>query len=85
VCGKCFGEQDSQSTVRKIMAKKTRGKAESKVSEEEATAGLGKDVYVPIPEQGGIINFYYLFGGIALVLAIIMIGDIVLHYLLHIF
>jgi hypothetical protein len=73
-----------QIAVRKIMAKKTRVKGEAKVSEPDETSGLGKDVYVPIPEQGGIINFYYLFGGIALVMAIIMIGDIVLHYLLHI-
>jgi hypothetical protein len=65
------------------MAKKAKVKGESKVSEEE-TSGLGKDVYIPIPEQGGIINFYYLFGGIALVMAIIMIGDILLHYVLHI-
>jgi hypothetical protein len=75
----CTGE----IMVRKIMAKKTKVKGESIVSDEE-TSGSGKDVYIPIPEQSGMINFYYLFGGIALVMAIIMMGDILLHYVLHI-
>jgi hypothetical protein len=69
-------------TVREVMAKKTKAKGESKVSEEE-TSESGKELYIPIPEQGGIIDFYYLSCGSGIVIAIIMTGDILLHYVLH--
>ena len=65
------------------MAKKSKVKGVLKGSEEEETSESGKELYIPIPEQGGIIEFYYLFGGIAVVMAIIMIGYILLHYLFH--
>jgi hypothetical protein len=70
-------------TVREVMVKKSKVKGGLKVSEEEETSESGKELYIPIPEQGGIIEFYYLFGGIAVVMAIIMIGYIFLHYLFH--
>jgi hypothetical protein len=65
------------------MAKKPKAKAESHISEEETSAS-GKDVYIPIPEPGGLIDFYYLFSGFGIVFSIIMIGDILLHYVFHI-
>jgi hypothetical protein len=68
--------------VREVMAKKPKGKPESKVSGEEI-AESEKEFYIPIPEKGGIIDFYYLVGGIGVVLSIIMMGYILLHYVLH--
>ena len=67
------------------MAKKSKssGKAESKVSGEEVTGAPGTEFIVLTP-KGGIIDFYYLFGGIGVLLGIIMIIDILLHYVLHI-
>ena len=72
-------------TERKIMAKKSKlsGKGESKASGKEETGASDTELYIPTPESGGIISFYYLFGGIAVVMAIIMIGYILLHYLFH--
>ena len=72
-------------TVREIMAKKSKSsvKAESKVSAEETTIAPGTEFSVLTP-KGGIIDFYYLFGGIGVLLGIVMIIDILLHYVLHI-
>jgi hypothetical protein len=62
------------------MGKKSRVKAESRTSAEEETTALEKEVYIPVPEEGGIINFYYLFGGLGILTAILMIA-----FLLNIF
>jgi hypothetical protein len=70
-------------TVREVMAKKSRVKGESKAPEEE-TSESGKELYIPIPGPTGLIDFYWLFCGSGIVFAIIMIGYILLHYVLHI-
>ena len=64
------------------MAKKSKVKGESKASEEE-TSESGKELYIPIPEPTGLIDFYWLFCGSGIVFAIIMIGYIFLHYVFH--
>ena len=69
--------------VREVMAKKSKVKGVSKISEEE-TSESGKELYIPIPEQSGIIDFYYLCCGFGIVITIIMICDIPLHYVFHI-
>jgi len=67
------------------MAKKSKssGKAGSLASGEEETIAPVTEFNVLTP-KGGIIDFYYLFGGIGILLGIIMIIDILLHYVLHI-
>jgi hypothetical protein len=67
------------------MAKKSKSsvKAVSTTSGEEETLASVTEFTITKPE-GGIIDFYYLFGGIGVLLGIIMIIDIVLHYILHI-
>jgi hypothetical protein len=72
-------------TEREIMAKKSKSsvKAESKVSGDEETIAPVTEFNALTP-KGGIIDFYYLFGGIGVLLGIIMIIDILLHYVLHI-
>jgi hypothetical protein len=70
-------------TVREVMAKKSRVKGESKISEEE-TSESGKELYIPVPQQGGLIDFYYLCCGFGIVMMIISVADIFLHYVFHI-
>jgi len=65
------------------MAKKPRVKGETKLSEAEMS-GAGKELYIPVPQEGGIIDFYYLCLGFAGVMIVISVGDILLHYVLHI-
>jgi hypothetical protein len=69
------------------MAKKSRssGKAEaaSSAAAEAETIAPVTDFNVLAP-KGGIIDFYYLFGGIGVLLGIIMVIYILLHYVLHI-
>lgn len=66
------------------MAKKTKVKGESKVSEKGETLESEKELYIPIPGKSGIIDFFYLFTGLGILLAIFMVGDILLHYVFHI-
>ena len=61
------------------MAKKSRVKAESRASAEEEATAPEKEVYIPVPEEGGIVDFY-VFGGLGILLAILMIA-----FLLNIF
>jgi hypothetical protein len=72
--------------VRNIMAKKSKspGKGESKAPVKEETIATGTDVYIPTPESGGIINFYYLFGGLGILMTIFMIIYLLLHFVFHI-
>ena len=74
------------STARKIMAKKSKSsvKGESKSSVKEETIAPDTEVYIPTPESGGIINFYYLFGGSGILMTIFMIVYLLLHYVFHI-
>jgi hypothetical protein len=67
------------------MAKKSRqsGTQESKTSVEEGTVKSEKELHIPIPEPG-IIDFYYLFGGVGILVGIMLIIFIVIHYILHI-
>jgi hypothetical protein len=65
-------------TERKIMAKK------SKSSGKGETSALDTELYIPTPESGGIISFYYLFGGIGILMTIFMIIYLVLRYVFHI-
>ncbi len=64
------------------MAKKPKssGKVESHASAEEETMASGTELNIPMP-KGGIIDFYYLFNGIGILLSIIMIIDILFKYL----
>ena len=73
-------------TERKIMAKKSKlsGKGESKASGKEETGALDTELYIPTPESGGIISFYYLFGGIGILMTIFMIIYLFLRYVFHI-
>lgn len=67
------------------MVKKSKpsGKGEFKASAEEETTAPVKELNIPTPE-GGIIDFYYLFNGILVLLGIIMIIFGILHYGFHI-
>jgi hypothetical protein len=67
------------------MAKKSKssGKAASNASSEEETTESVTEVNIPI-SRGGIIDFYYLFGGLGILLSIAMIIDLLLHYVFHI-
>lgn len=67
------------------MAKKSKSsvKPKSIAPEEEESLAPVTEFNVITP-KGGIIDFYYLFGGIGVLLGIIMIIDILLHYVLHI-
>ena len=69
-------------TVREV-AKKPKAKAEPKISEEE-TAEPEKELNIPVPDQKGIIDFYYLCCGAGIVIVVLMIAYIPLHYLFHI-
>ncbi len=65
------------------MAKKSKSpvKLESHASGEEETMPVGTtELNIPVP-KGGIIDFYYLFNGIGILLSIIMIIDILFKYL----
>jgi hypothetical protein len=66
--------------VKKIMAKKSKssGKATSKVSAEEETLESATEMKMPTP-GGGIIDFYYLFGGLGILLSIMMVIYLLLH------
>jgi hypothetical protein len=68
------------------MAKKPRssGKGESQASGKEETGAPDTELFIPIPESGGRFNFFYVFGGLGVLLSVCMILYIVLHYLLHI-
>ena len=57
------------------MAKKSKSsvKTESKALVKEETISSDTDLYIPKPEIGGLINFFYLFGGGGILLAILMI------------
>jgi hypothetical protein len=72
------------STVREIMAKKSKlsGKAASKASGEEETLESATELKMPTP-GGGIIDFYYLFGGLGILLSIMMIIYLLLHYVFN--
>ncbi len=67
------------------MAKKSRasGKAEPKDSGEGETQTPGRDLNIPVP-SGGIIDFYYLFGGIGILIAICFIIVGLLRYVFHV-
>lgn len=71
------------------MAKKSKisrqSSAKTEVNEavEEETVEMGTGINVP-KGGAGIVEFYHLFGGIGILLTIVMILYIVLHYLLHI-
>ena len=64
------------------MAKKPKSsvKAEPKASAEEEAITLEKELNIPTP-TGGIIDFYYLFNGIGILLSIVMVIDILFKYL----
>jgi hypothetical protein len=66
------------------MAKKSRssGKVGSKDSGEEETKTV-PELNVPVP-GGGIIDFYYLFNGIGILIAIIFIIVGLLRYVFHV-
>lgn len=70
--------------VRKIMAKKSKSsvKIVAKESIEETIASV-TELNMPTPE-GGIIDFVVLFGGLGILMAIIMIIYIILNYVFHI-
>jgi hypothetical protein len=67
------------------MAKKSRSSVtgESKASAEAGTITSEKELYIPIPEPG-LIDFYYLFGGMGILVGIMLIIFIVIHYIFHI-
>jgi hypothetical protein len=67
------------------MAKKSKSsvKAESLASAEEVTITPGTELNMPT-QKGGLVDFYYLFGGVGILLSVIMIVDILLRYVLHI-
>ena len=73
-------------TEKEIMVKKSKpsGKGESKASVEEETIPSGKELKIPSYESGGIIDFYYLFGGIGVLIGIIFIIVGLLRYVFHI-
>jgi len=68
------------------MVKKSKPsvKAESKVSGEEETITSVKELNIPSFKGSGIIDFYYLFGGIGVLLGIIFIIVGLLRYVFHI-
>jgi hypothetical protein len=55
----------------------------SKASVEEKTITSENEVYIPVPGEG-IIDFYYLFGGIGILTGIMFIIFIPIHYVYHI-
>ena len=73
-------------TVGKIMVKKSKPsvKGESKGSAEEETIKSVKELNIPSFEGSGLIDFYYLFGGIGILLGIIFILISLLRYGFHI-
>jgi hypothetical protein len=73
-------------TVRKIMAKKSKSsvKGGSKAPVKEETLASDTELYIPTPVSGGIISFYYLFGGTGILMTIFMIIYLLIHYVFHI-
>jgi hypothetical protein len=73
-------------TVRKIMVKKSKlsVKVGPKAPVEEEPITSVKELNIPSVEGGGIIDFYYLFGGIGVLLGIIFIIVGLLRYVFHI-
>ena len=67
------------------MAKKSKssGKGESKASGEDDTLSSIPEMKIPKPE-GGIIEFYLLFGGLGIIMAIIMIMYLLNQYVFQI-
>jgi hypothetical protein len=67
------------------MAKKSKssGKVASKASGEEETIESVTEFDTPAP-KGGIIDFYYLFGGLGILMSIVMIMYLLLHYVFRI-
>jgi hypothetical protein len=65
------------------MAKKSKSsvKIDSKAIVKEETTSSDTDLYIPKPEIGGLINFFYLFGGGGILFAIFMIIYLLLHYI----
>ncbi len=57
------------------MAKKpkTSVKGGAKASAEEETIAPETELYIPKPEKSGIIDFFYLFVGLGILVSIIMI------------
>jgi len=55
----------------------------SKASVEEKTITSENEVYIPVPGEG-IIDFYYLFGGLGILTSIFMILYLLNHYVFHI-
>ena len=55
----------------------------SKSSVKEETDVSETELYIPTP-SGGIINFYYVFNGLGIVLTIAMIIYLINHYVFHI-
>jgi hypothetical protein len=67
------------------MAKKSKpsGKVELKASGEEETTAPVKELNIPTP-KGGIIDFYYFFNGIGILIGISFIIVGILRYVFHI-
>lgn len=67
------------------MAKKSKSsvKAEPNASGEEETIAPVAGLNIPTP-SGGIIDFYYLFGGIGILMGIVMIMYLLNRYVFHI-
>ncbi len=68
------------------MVKKSKPsvKAESKASGEEETTAPVKELNIPSVEAGGIIDFYYFFNGIGILIGISFIIVGLLRYVFHI-
>ena len=59
-------------------------KAESKASAAEETIAPEKELIIPSVEAGGIIDFYYFFNGIGVLIGISFIIVGLLRYVFHI-
>ena len=73
--------------MKNIMAKKSKPsvKVESKASVEQETMVSLKEETVFIPSgEGGIIDFYYFFNGLGILIGIIFIIVGILRYVFHI-
>jgi hypothetical protein len=68
------------------MAKKSKPsvKAESKTSGEEETIASVNELTIPSGKDGGIIDFYYFFNGIGILIGIIFIIVFLLRDMFHI-
>lgn len=73
-------------TVKNSMVKKPRpsGKGESKASGEEETLASVNELTIPSGEVGGVIDFYYFFNGLGILIGISFIIVGLLRYVFHI-